>query len=69
MFHASLEKTGLQSLGGIGTAPSVAKRSHILHGTRDDSSGPFPPYVIPSIPLTLWGRDMLSPTGTLAFKP
>uniref|UniRef100_A0A673UKJ6 Gag-Pro-Pol polyprotein n=1 Tax=Suricata suricatta TaxID=37032 RepID=A0A673UKJ6_SURSU len=57
------------SLVGTGSAPSVAKSSQILPWTSDDSSGTFTPYVIPSIPCTLWGRDVLSQMGLLLLSP
>ena len=50
--------------------PLVAKRSQIL--TWSDEKGAqdtFCPYMIPSLPFSLWGRDILSQMGMLLYSP
>ena len=64
--------TCLTSAGrvGIGSVPLVAKRSQIL--TWSDEKGAqdtFCPYMIPSLPFSLWGRDILSQMGMLLYSP
>ena len=54
---------------GIGRAPAVAKSAKILDWQFDDTRGTFQPYVVPSLPFTLWGRDVLSQMGMLLFSP
>ena len=57
-------------LVGIGSVPSVAKSSQIL--TWSDEKGAqctFCPYVIPSLPFSLLGRDILSQMGMLLSSP
>ena len=48
------------SLIGLGQATNIAKSSSILHWEFENHNGTFQPYVIPSLPFTLWGRDVLS---------
>ena len=57
-------------LVGIGSVPSVAKSPQIL--TRSDEKGAqdtFRPYVIPSLPFSLWGRDILSQMEMFLYSP
>ena len=35
----------------------------------EDTSGTFQPYVVPSLPFTLWGTGMMSQMGVLLFSP
>jgi len=54
---------------GIGRAPEVARSAKILDWQFGDTRGTFQPYVIPSLPFSLWGRDILSQMGMLLFSP
>ena len=54
---------------GIGRAPAVVKSAKMLDWRFEDTCGTFQPYVVPSLPLTLWGRDVLSQMGVLLFSP
>lgn len=54
-------------LVGLGRAPAVVKSAKILDWQFEDTCGTFQPYVVPSFPFTLWGRDVLSQTGVLLF--
>ena len=63
--------THLTSAGliGIGSVPLVAKSSQIL--TWSDEKGAqdtFYPYVVPSLPFSLWGRDILSQMRMLLYS-
>ena len=64
--------TCLTSAGlvGIESMPSVAKSSQILTWPDEKKAqGTFCPYVIPSLPFSLWGRDVLSQMGMLLYSP
>ena len=57
-------------LVGIGSIPSVAKSSQILTWSDEKGAqGTFCPYVIPSLPFSLWGRDILSQMEMLLYSP
>ena len=57
-------------LVGIGSVPSVAKSSQILTWSDEKGAqGTFCPYVIPSLPFSLWRRDILSQMGMLLYSP
>lgn len=47
------------SLQGLGMASGVARSSQPLHWQHEDKSGIIHPYVIPTLPFTLWGRDIM----------
>ena len=50
--------------------PSVAKSSQILTWSDEKGAqGNFCPYVVPSVPFSLWGRDILSKMGMLLYRP
>ena len=56
-------------LVGIGRAPTVVKSAKMLDCWFEDTCGTFQLYVVPSLPFTLWGRDVLSQMGVLLFIP
>ena len=57
-------------LVGIGSVPSVAKSSQMLIWSDENGAqSTFCSYVIPSIPLSLWGRNILSQMGMLLYSP
>ena len=56
-------------LVGIWRAQAVAKSAKILDWQFENTCGTFQLYVVPSLPFTLWGRDMLSQMGVLLFSP
>ena len=56
-------------LVGIGRAQAVAKSAKILDWRFESTCGTFQPYVVPSLPFTLSGRDVLSQMGALLFSP
>ncbi|MGE9641409.1 hypothetical protein ACQP3J_30725, partial [Escherichia coli] len=46
------------SLQGIGLAKSPSKSSHLLTWKDNEGhSGIFQPFILPHIPINLWGRD------------
>ena len=53
-----VHKTG-SSLLGLGSASGVMQSSMILKWEDEGKTGHIQPYVLPSLPFTLWGRDML----------
>lgn len=57
------------SVIGIDQAPNVAKSSQILSWDDGENKGTFCPYVIPSIPFSLWRRDVLTQMGMLLYSP
>ena len=57
-------------LVGIESMPSVAKSSQILTWSEEKGAqSTFYPYVTPSLPFSLWGRDILSQMGMLLYSP
>ena len=60
--------TAENELVGLGRAPAVAKSTKILDWQLEDICGTFQPYIVPSLPFTLWGRDVLSQMGVLLFS-
>ena len=50
-------------------APTVVKSAKMLDWQFEDTCGTFQPYVVPSLPFTLWERDVLSQMGVLLFSP
>lgn len=58
------------SFVGIRSVPSVAKSSQILTWSDEKGAqGTFCSYVVPSLPFSLWGRDILSQVGMLLYSP
>lgn len=53
-----VHKTG-SSLLGVGSAQGVMQSSLLLTWDMEGRQGTIQPYVLPSLPFTLWGRDML----------
>lgn len=53
------------SLVGLGMAANVARSTSILTWTFEDQTGHVQPYVIPSLPFFLWGRDMMEGMGLM----
>lgn len=56
------------SLVGLGQANNVTRSSEILRWSDGENYGIFRPYVIPSIPITLWGKDVLQQMGVLLIS-
>lgn len=53
-----IHKTG-SSLLGLGSASGVMQSTALLKWKSEGREGLIQPYVLPSLPFTLWGRDML----------
>ena len=56
-------------LVGLGRAPTVVESAKMLDWRFENTCGTFQLYVVPSLPFTLLGRDMLSQMGVLLFSP
>lgn len=58
-------------LTGLGTAPAVARSAQILtwENVANRQAGTFCPYVILGLPISLWGRDILTQMGMLLYSP
>lgn len=56
------------SLTGVGHAANVVQGSAVLHWQDGEVTGTFQPFVIPSLPFTLWGRDILDQMGTFLIS-
>lgn len=64
-----LEQTN-QRLVGVGAAQTPARSTSILKWKDEENHhGLVQPYVLPHIPLTLWGRDILAEMGVMLFAP
>lgn len=61
--------TSGSTLIGLGMANNIAKSSSILKWQDGNSTGHFQPYIIPSLPFTLWGRDLLEQMGAVLKVP
>lgn len=60
----------LTELQGIGQSQSPLQSSDIL--TWEDSEGhigTFQPYIVPRLPINLWGRDVMSEMGVYLYSP
>lgn len=58
------------NLVGLGKASNVTQSSQILHWKdEENATGTFRPFIIPSLPFSLWGRDILSQMGVLFYSP
>lgn len=54
----------ITSLQGIGMSSNPQQSATLLSWTDSDGhSGTFRPYVLPGIPINLWGRDILKAMG------
>lgn len=49
------------SLLGLGMTSGVMQSSQVLTWEDDGKTGHIQPYILPSLPFTLWGRDLLGP--------
>lgn len=57
-------QTTAASLTGVGQASNVAQSATILQWKDGEPAGTFQPYVVPSLPFILWGRNILNQMGT-----
>ena len=56
-------------LVGLGRAPTVVESAKMLDWRLENTCGTFQLYVVPSLPFTRSGRDILSQMGLLLFSP
>ena len=60
----------LTHLQGIGYASHPKHSSKLLTWRDGDGkSGKIQPYVMSNLPVTLWGRDLLSQMGVIMYSP
>ncbi|KAF6270535.1 hypothetical protein mRhiFer1_009672 [Rhinolophus ferrumequinum] len=58
------------SLQGIGQSQSPLQSSDLLSWQdQEGHQGTFQPYIIPGLPVNLWGRDIMSDMGVYLFSP
>lgn len=58
------------SLQGIGQSHAPQQSSNLLSWQDDDGhQGTFQPYIIPGLPVNLWGRDIMSNMGVYLYSP
>lgn len=57
-------------LQGIGQSHSPNQSSDLLTWQDEDGhNGTFQPYIIPGLPVNLWGRDVMSHMGVYLYSP
>lgn len=57
-------------LQGIGQSHSPKQSSNLLSWQDEEGhQGIFQPYVVPGLPVNLWGRDIMSNMGVYLFSP
>lgn len=60
----------ITQLQGIGQSNSPQQSSQYLHWQdAEGNQGIFKPYVLPGLPVNLWGRDILQQMGILLLSP
>lgn len=67
---ASPKQPSVTRLQGIGQRQSLEQSSDILHWK--DAEGhkeTFQPYIVPGLPVNLWGRDVMSRMGVYLYSP
>lgn len=57
-------------LKGIGQTQSPKQSSNLLSWEDEDGHrGVFQPYIVPGLPVNLWGRDVMNNMGVYLFSP
>ena len=66
-WHLSDTLTHLQ----VTSYANITKQSSKVLACKDEevSSGQIQPYIIPHLPVTLWGRDLYSQMGLMMYCP
>ena len=60
----------LTQFQGIGYANNPKQSAKLLTWKDEEgNSGQIQPYVMPNLPITLWGRDLLSQMGLIMCSP
>lgn len=60
----------LTHLQGIGQTPNPKQSAKFLTWLdKENNSGTVQPYIVPNLPVNLWGRDILSQMGVIMFSP
>lgn len=64
------KQPALTQLQGIGQAASPEQSSNQLHWQDNEGHrGIFQPYIIPKLPVNLWGRDIMQEMGVYIYSP
>ncbi|XP_029420486.1 LOW QUALITY PROTEIN: endogenous retrovirus group K member 7 Pro protein-like [Nannospalax galili] len=62
--------TSMTSLQGIGQSQSPYQSSDELHWKDlEGHEGSFTPYIVKGLPISLWGRDVMSKMGVYLYSP
>lgn len=60
----------ITQLQGIGQTRNPEQSSNELHWKDEEGhEGTFKPYIIPRLPVNLWGRDIMSRMGVYLYSP
>ena len=60
----------ITQLQGIGQTRNPEQSSNELHWKDEEGhEGTFKPYIIPHLPVNLWGRDIMSRMGVYLYSP
>lgn len=58
------------ALQGVGQSTSPYQSSAILKWNNDEGAqGTFQPYILPHLPVNLWGRDIMEQMGLVLWQP
>lgn len=56
-------------LQGIGQSPKQSSNLLLLWQDEEGHQGTFQPYIVPGLPVNLWGRDIMNNMGVYLFSP
>lgn len=64
------KQSAMTQLQGIGQANAPEQSSNCLQWKDDEGhEGTFQPYIIPGLPVNLWGRDVMLDMGVYIYSP
>ena len=64
------KQIAISTLQGIGQTTNPEQSSSLLTWRdKDGHTGQFKPYILPHLPVNLWGRDILSKMGVYLYSP
>lgn len=64
------KQVAISTLQGIGQTHNLEQSSAILTWKdAEGHSGTFQPYILPGLPVNLWGRDVMSHMGIFLYSP
>lgn len=60
----------ISTLQGIGQSSNPEQSAELLHWQdQDGHQGEMRPYILPRLPVNLWGRDVMSKMGVFLYSP